>query len=67
VPFKTFLKYNIPGIIIGIGWFLVVGYFFGNQYQVILGFIKTSFLFVLILLAMIILGWIFIKKIWLAK
>lgn len=67
VPYQTFLKYNIPGITIGIGWFLVVGYFFGSQYQMILGFIKTSFWFVLLLLAIIILVWVLIKKVWLAK
>jgi len=67
VPYQTFLKYNIPGIIVGIGWFLVVGYFFGSQYQMILEFIKTFFWLMLPLLAIIILGWVLIKKVWLAK
>ena len=37
VPYRIFLLYNTPGIFIGIGEFLVVGYFFGDQYQHILG------------------------------
>lgn len=33
VPYRTFTLFNTPGILIGVGEFLVVGYFFGAQYQ----------------------------------
>jgi membrane-associated protein len=36
IPFKTFLLYNIPGVIIGVGEFIVAGYFFGNRYELVL-------------------------------
>jgi membrane-associated protein len=31
IPYKDFLKYNIPGIIVGVGQFIVVGYLFGDN------------------------------------
>ena len=40
IPYLQFLKYNIPGVIVGIGEFIVVGYFFGNKYQQILTIIQ---------------------------
>ena len=40
IPYRKFLLYNIPGVIVGIGEFLVVGYFFGNRYKEILGFLQ---------------------------
>jgi membrane-associated protein len=36
VPYKQFVLYNTPGVIIGIGQFLIIGYFFGSSYQLIL-------------------------------
>jgi membrane protein DedA with SNARE-associated domain len=40
VPFKKFLLYNIPGVIVGCGEFIVVGYFFGDRYQAILWIVE---------------------------
>jgi len=44
IPYGQFLKYNIPGIIVGIGQFLIVGYFLGNGYQKFLSVTKNYFL-----------------------
>jgi membrane-associated protein len=50
IPFGTFLAYNIPGVIIGVGEFIVAGYFFGNRYQLVLLLIERySVLFFMIL------------------
>jgi membrane-associated protein len=35
LPYRTFLPYSILGVIGGIGQFIIVGYFFGNQYEAI--------------------------------
>ncbi|MEI7720170.1 MAG: DedA family protein [bacterium] len=40
VPYRKFIVYNVPGVIVGIGQFLVVGYFFGNQYKLILAIVQ---------------------------
>lgn len=36
VPYRQFVLYNTLGVIIGIGQFLIIGYFFGSSYQLIL-------------------------------
>jgi membrane-associated protein len=36
LKYKEFLKYNIPGVLAGVGQFIIVGYFFGSQIGVIL-------------------------------
>ena len=41
VNYLTFLFYNIPGVTLAIGWFVVLGYFFGTSYQAILDFFKA--------------------------
>jgi len=48
VKYKDFLKYNIPGVVVGIGWFLVVGYFFGFSYSIFLDKIQKEILYVVI-------------------
>ncbi|MDE2001677.1 MAG: DedA family protein [Patescibacteria group bacterium] len=40
IPYRRFLTYNIPGVIVGIGEFLVAGYFFGSSYKQILSFLE---------------------------
>ena len=40
IPYRKFIVYNIPGVVVGIGQFIVVGYFFGNQYKQILGVVQ---------------------------
>jgi len=47
IPRKTFFKYNIPGVFVGIGEFLVVGYLFGNNYEVALKFIQEKIAYIL--------------------
>jgi len=42
VPYQKFLLYNIAGVTVGIGQFLIVGYFFGSNYGVILSVIKND-------------------------
>jgi membrane-associated protein len=42
IPRKTFFKYNIPAVIVGIGEFLVAGYFFGSNYKAALHFIQKE-------------------------
>jgi len=42
IPYKTFFKYNIPAVIVGIGEFLVAGYFFGSNYETALHFIQKE-------------------------
>lgn len=32
VPYRSFLAYNIPGVVIGVGQFIIVGYLFGAHY-----------------------------------
>ncbi len=49
VRYSTFLIYNTPGIFVGIGEFLIVGYFFGNQYQTILNIIQYYFLIIIVI------------------
>jgi len=59
VPYRRFLKYNIPGVMVGIGQFIIVGYFFGSQYKEILNFIQTYMaiiIFSLLILFIIYLG-----------
>jgi len=46
VPYPTFLPYNIAGVTVGIGQFLVVGYFFGANYQAILSVFRRDALVV---------------------
>jgi len=50
VPYRTFFLYNTPGIFIGIGEFLVIGYFFGNQYQRIFSLVGYYFTGVIVLI-----------------
>jgi membrane-associated protein len=50
VPFGTFLLYNIPGIFIGVGQFIIAGYFFGNRYELVLWLVgRYALLFVVVL------------------
>ena len=62
IPFKKFLLYNIPGVLVGCGEFILVGYFFGNKYELVLWLIERYTAVVVILLAAIVTGyWYFFK------
>lgn len=52
IPFSTFLKYNIPGVLIGCGYFIVAGYFFGNQYELVLWVVQRYFIAFVVLVAL---------------
>lgn len=46
VPYKTFLIYNIAGVLIGVGQFIAIGYFFGLAFISILNYVKDIFIVV---------------------
>jgi membrane-associated protein len=49
MKYKTFIKYNVPGVLIGVGELIAVGYFFGNRYQVALWLIERYSILIFIL------------------
>jgi len=61
VSYSRFLMFNIPGVFIGIGEFLVVGYFFGRSYQKALAIIQGR-LFVTTIIAIIVLVLYYVWK-----
>jgi membrane-associated protein len=62
LKYRKFLFYNIPGVIIGIGEFIVVGYFFGRHFDKIFKIISNYlYLFVFIVIYLILL-YFFLKK-----
>lgn len=67
VPYRTFLFYNVPGVLVGIGQFLVIGYFFASNYQRILEFAQQSMLMVVVLVAVLAGGWFLLKKIYMTR
>lgn len=45
VPYTQFLTYNVPGAALGIGQFIVVGYYFASNYREVLALVqKYAFL-----------------------
>jgi membrane-associated protein len=62
IPFKKFLMYNIPGVIVGCGEFIIAGYFFGNQYALILYIIERYILALILALGSFFLIRWYIKK-----
>ncbi|OGG49411.1 hypothetical protein A2704_00915 [Candidatus Kaiserbacteria bacterium RIFCSPHIGHO2_01_FULL_54_36b] len=46
LPYRTFLPYNILGVVGGIGQFIVVGYFFGSNYEAVLALLKQHWPYV---------------------
>ena len=46
---RDFLKYNIPGVIIGIGQFMVVGYLFGFSYSLMLKKIQKDVFYIMLI------------------
>ncbi len=58
IPFGTFLLYNIPGVLVGIGEFLLIGYIFGNRYELVLWlFERYTILFFIALFAALLIHW----------
>ncbi len=63
IPFSKFLLYNIPGVIVGCGEFIVAGYFFGNRYQLMLWIIERYTLIIVLFGVAAVLGYLYLKKI----
>jgi len=59
---KTFFAYNIPGVFVGIGEFLVVGYFFGSNYKTALVFIQQKMAHILAILFVLFFLYYLIKR-----
>lgn len=47
IPKRIFFKYNIPAVVVGIGEFLIAGYFFGANYETALRFIQKDVSYIL--------------------
>jgi membrane-associated protein len=62
VPYPTFLLYNIPGILIGIGQIVAVAYFFGNRYELVLWIIERYTLFFAVVIGIGFYLWYIFKK-----
>jgi membrane-associated protein len=63
IPPRTFFLYNIPGIIIAVGQAVIIGYFFGNQYELVFLILEKYFLLVLlVVLIALLVHWYFRKK-----
>ncbi|MBS3099695.1 hypothetical protein J4463_00565 [Candidatus Pacearchaeota archaeon] len=60
------MKYNIPGVIVGIGMFLIAGYLFGASYSLLLSKIQKD-IYYIILIAVIISLLVLMKLINLSK
>jgi len=62
VPYPTFLPYNIVGVTVGIGQFLVFGYFFGANYQAILSVFRRDALVVAIIAVLVLAAYYIYKR-----
>ncbi len=62
IPFKTFLLYNIPGVLVGCGEFIAAGYFFGNRYTLLLFVIERYTLIFVLCVLIGVVGYIFFQK-----
>ncbi|MDX1808137.1 MAG: LssY C-terminal domain-containing protein [Sulfurospirillaceae bacterium] len=62
LDYKKFLLYNIPGVIIGIGQFIIIGYFFGRHFDLVLKIFSTYILIVAFVLICIIFLYYYLKK-----
>lgn len=58
VPYGEFLKFNLPGIFLGVGQFVIIGYFFGTNFETALLILRRYF-FVLfgLVVALLALRW----------
>ena len=58
VPYKQFALYNIPGVLLGIGEYIIVGYYFADNYEMILhGAQKYTAVALLVLAVLVFLYW----------
>lgn len=62
LDYRKFLFYNIPGVIIGIGQFIIIGYFFGKHFDLVLKILSTYILIIVFLLICTIFLYYYLKK-----
>jgi membrane-associated protein len=62
IPYRKFLKYNLLGIFVGIGQFIVVGYFFANNYETIIKLVgRYTFFTIAIIISIFVIIW-YVRK-----
>ena len=54
VPYRKFVMYNVPGVCIGIGEFIIIGYFFGAAYKQVLAVVQQNVGIVLFLVFVVV-------------
>ncbi len=62
VPYKTFIRYNIPGVILGVGQFILIGYFFGYKYEDVMWFVERYSVFVIVIALLIVTSRWYMKR-----
>ena len=62
LEYRKFLPYEIMGALIGIGQFIIVGYFFGRHFDVVLKVIETYIFVALFCFILLLLLYYFLKK-----
>ena len=62
VPYPRFLGYNVAGVTVGIGQFLIIGYFFGANYQTFLTAMRQDALVVAIIAIFVLAAFYVIKR-----
>jgi len=62
LEYKKFLPYEMMGVIIGIGQFIIVGYFFGRHFDVVLRVAETYIFILLFIAVLVFLMYYYLKK-----
>ena len=62
VPYPRFLGYNIAGVTVGIGQFLIIGYFFGSNFDAILSIIKQDAIIVVGITLLVLAAYYVLKR-----
>ena len=63
LSYKKFLPYDIAGVIIGIGQFIIVGYFFGRNFDYFLQKIETYVIIIIFVAIISYILYLYLKKI----
>jgi len=63
LSYKKFLPYDIAGVVIGIGQFIVVGYFFGQNFSYFLKKFETYIIIIIFLSVIAYILYLYLKKI----
>lgn len=62
VSYRTYLPYNIAGVTVGIGQFLVLGYFFGANYRAVLSAFRQDAIVVAIISVLVLAAYYIYKR-----